>query len=361
MNANSNSRTILLSGPEQHFENELPVAGTASESESDAETVDGDGSVGFAPRWAADAPKGGRTVLNRALKESAVVPLFLAQTFVQSLRDMGYNSTTSALCEHVDNAIGAEATEVRVLIRQGGKKGALKTNILVQDNGTGMAPNVLKVATYFGGSMVFNNRNGIGRFGMGMKTAGLSIAPAIEIISWQEQGAYYRMGLDTVAIGRDKSNLIALDDPEYLETLDADVKAFFTTPLSFPKDVRDQTLLAPHGVDLASALGSSGTIVYMPECDRLSAATAKTLVEDATKTLSHVYRRAITKGLRLYVNNRIVEASDPTLSMPTARHTSLAVLNDIVVKTARLTTARRITLHPADGSLPCDVCTAARF
>jgi Histidine kinase-, DNA gyrase B-, and HSP90-like ATPase len=56
--------------------------------------------------------------------------------------------------------------------------------------------------------MAFNNREGIGRFGMGMKTAGLSIAPAIEIISWQEPNAYYRMVLDSVAIGRDKSNLI---------------------------------------------------------------------------------------------------------------------------------------------------------
>ena len=72
-------------------------------------------STAFAPRWSADAPKGGRVVLARALKESCAVPLFLAQTFVQSLRDAGYDSTTSALCEHVDNAIGARATEIRVL------------------------------------------------------------------------------------------------------------------------------------------------------------------------------------------------------------------------------------------------------
>ena len=56
-------------------------------------------------------------------KKSATVPLFLAQTFVQSLRDVGYDSTTSALCEHVDNAIGAEATEVRIFFRQIGRKG----------------------------------------------------------------------------------------------------------------------------------------------------------------------------------------------------------------------------------------------
>jgi hypothetical protein len=318
----------------------------------DDDASDGDTGTNssLAPHWSADAPKGGKIVMNRALKESAAVPLFLAQTFVQSLRDVGYDSTTSALCEHVDNAIGANASEVRVLIRQTGKKGTLKTDIIVHDNGSGMAPNVLKVATSFGGSMVFNNRSGIGRFGMGMKTAGLSMAPAIEIISWQEAGAYYRMILDTVAIGRDKSNLIALDDPEYLGTLDADIANFFTVPMSFPKDTKEQILLAPHDIDLQDALGHSGTIVYMPECDRLSSATARTLVEDATKTFAHVYRRALTKGLKIYVNNRPVEASDPTLSMPSARHTRLSALDNISVKTSRLVTAHKISIFPHTGA-----------
>ena len=260
-------------------------------------------------------------VLNRALKKSAAVPLFLAQTFIQSLRDVGYDSTTSAICEHIDNGIGAEATEIRVYIRQGGKKGTLKTDILVYDNGFGMAPNVLKVATSFGGSMVFNNRDGIGRFGMGMKTAGLSMAPAMEIMSWQEKGAVYRTILDTDAIGRDKSNTLTVGEPEYLETLDADVAGILMTPMSFPRDAGEQSLLAPHGVHLKDALEVSGTIVYMPDCDRLTSATAKTLVEDATKTFGHVYRRQIDKELKIFVNNRLVEAVDPTFSMPTARHT----------------------------------------
>jgi hypothetical protein len=305
--------------------------------------------IPFSPRWGADAPKGGRQVLNRALKESAAVPLFLAQTFIQSLRDVGYDSTTSAICEHIDNGIGADATEIRVYIRQTGKKGALKTDILVYDNGYGMPPNVLKVATSFGGSMVFNNRDGIGRFGMGMKTAGLSMASAMEIMSWQERGAVYRTILDTDAIGRDKSNSLTVGEPEYLETLDADVANIFTTPMSFPRDANEQEIFTPHGVDLRDALGNSGTIVYMPDCDRLTSATAKTLVEDAMKTFGHVYRRKITKGLRIYVNNRLVEASDPTFSMPTARHTRHPAIEEAAVKTSRLVTTRAIPFQSALG------------
>ena len=120
--------------------------------------------------WSKDAPKGGRAVLNRVLKEGASVPLFFAQTLISSLRDVGYNNTTSALCEHVDNAVQADATEIRVFFRQQGKRGEYTIDAAVYDNGRGMAPNVLKVATSFGGSMSFNNRDGIGRFGMGMKT-----------------------------------------------------------------------------------------------------------------------------------------------------------------------------------------------
>src|SRR6266851_9302981 len=105
-----------------------------------AETMDSavDSSPAFMPNWAPDAPRGGRAVLTRILKESATVPLFFAQTLVQSLRDVGYNTTTSALCEHVDNAIEANATEVRIFFRQFGRKGAYETDILVYDNGKGM-------------------------------------------------------------------------------------------------------------------------------------------------------------------------------------------------------------------------------
>ena len=142
------------------------------------------------PVWGDDAPRGGKAVLNRIIKEKTTVPLFFGQTLISSLRDVGYNSTTSALCEHVDNAIQWGATEIRVYFRQSGKRGAYQTDILVLDNGIGMAPNILRYAMAFGGSMVFDNRSNIGRYGMGMKTAALSMCPVLDLYSWQEPGAY---------------------------------------------------------------------------------------------------------------------------------------------------------------------------
>lgn len=291
--------------------------------------------------WAPDAPKGGKTVMNRVLKDGASVPLFFAQTLIASLRDVGYNTTTSAVCEHVDNAIQAGASEVRVYFRQSGKQTNAVIDVAVYDNGAGMPPNVLKVATSFGGSMNYNNRTGIGRFGMGMKTAALSMSPVMELYSWQERDAYFNMTLDVEAIGKERTNTVELPDPTLMNELPDEVAELFTKPMGFPNSAAEQELLVNRGENLAERLGASGTIVYMPECDRLTYAKSRTLVEHAVKEMSRVYRRSISGGLRLFVNNRLVEAFDPTYSMPNARH---ARLIELPTKTSRLLFAKTVDI-----------------
>src|SRR5438552_18271746 len=86
--------------------------------------------------WGPDAPRGGKTVMARILKENATVPLFFGQTMIQSLRDVGYNHTTSALCEHVDNALQAGGTETGDDFRQAGRKGGYQMDRAARDNGS---------------------------------------------------------------------------------------------------------------------------------------------------------------------------------------------------------------------------------
>src|SRR5258708_4624640 len=90
--------------------------------------------------WGPDSPRGGKAVMGRILKENATVPLFFGQTMIQSLRDVGYNHTTSALCEHVDNAIQAGATQIRVYFRQVGKRGEYEIDAAGYDNSPGISP-----------------------------------------------------------------------------------------------------------------------------------------------------------------------------------------------------------------------------
>jgi hypothetical protein len=282
----------------------------------------------FAPSWGIEAPRGGKTVVTRALKDGARVPLFLGQTLIQSLRDLGYNSTTSALCEHVDNAIQWGASEVRIYFRQTGKLPNQRIDALVYDNGRGMAPHVLKVAMAFGGSMVFENRSGIGRYGMGMKAAALNVARSVDVYSWQEPGQFYSMTLDVEAIGKDRNNMIELPDPEPTTELPTEVAQLFCKTMVWPKNATDQHLLCEDEEDVTETLGATGTIVYMPNCDRLSFSTARGLVDHATKEMGRIYRRFIDKGVRIYVNNRLVEAFDPTYWLQSARHTKVEGLTE---------------------------------
>lgn len=298
------------------------------------------------PTWGDEAPRGGKAVLNRIIKEKATVPLFFGQTLISSLRDVGYNSTTSALCEHVDNAIQWGATEVRVYFRQTGKKGAYETDVLVLDNGSGMAPNILRFATSFGGSMVYDNRSGIGRYGMGMKTAALSMSPVMDLYSWQEPGAYYNMALDVEAIGKERANLIELPDPTLMDQLPSEVSDMLVKPMSFP-DRHEQALFTEKHDDLKARLGKSGTIVFLPSCDRLTFAKARTLCEHAVKEMSRVYRRFLAKGIKLYVNNRLVAPFDPTYSMSAARH---AKIPEIKVKESRLVISKVIDIKRSENN-----------
>jgi hypothetical protein len=295
--------------------------------------------------WGADAPRGGKAVMSRILKENATVPLFFGQTMIQSLRDVGYNHTTSALCEHIDNAIQAGASEIRVYFHQSGKRGDYHINAAVYDNGQGMAPGVLKVAMAFGGSTWFGNRTGIGRFGMGMKTAALSISPVLDVFSWQDRGAIYNMTLDVEAVGKDRRNLVELPEPTLLTDLPDDVADVFIKPMAYPTSHDDQALLASSRELLLDRLGRTGTIVFMPDCDRLTYAKARTLVDHAVKETARVYRRAISSGLRLFVNNRQVELVDPTFSMPNARHTRVDGLN---VKVSRLIVSKQVDVRVSE-------------
>ena len=298
--------------------------------------------------WGPEAPRGGKAVMGRILKENATVPLFFGQTMIQSLRDVGYNHTTSALCEPVDNAIQAGAAEIRVYFRQTGKRGSYQTDAAVYDNGAGMTPGVLKVATSFGGSTTFGNRNGIGRFGMGMKTAALSMSPIMELYSWREPGAIYNMTLDVEAIGKERSNLVELPEPKLLTELPDEVADLFRKPMVYPSDRTEQELLASADDVLRDRLGSSGTIVYMPECDRLTYARVRTLVDHAVKEMARVYRRALGSGISLYVNNRKVEPMDPTYSMPNARH---ARLEGLGVTKSRLIVSKQVAVKLAEKAV----------
>ena len=156
--------------------------------------------------------------------------------------------------------------------RQTGKQPNQRIDALVYDNGKGMAPHVLKVAMAFGGSMVYDNRSGIGRYGMGMKAAALNIARSVDVYSWQEPDAFYSMTLDVEKIGQDRNNMIELPDPEHVRHSSVGSGRDVHEADGLPEErAPSRKTCSPTSLtSLTERLGQSGTIVYMPNCDRLT-------------------------------------------------------------------------------------------
>ena len=309
-------------------------------------------------QWGAGAPKGARAVFSRIIKEGANVPLFLGQTMINALRDLGYNHTTSAICEHVDNSFQWGAQDVRLYFHEKGKKTSRKIDVLVMDNGVGMSPNVLRAVTAFGGSLCYDNRQTVGRYGMGMKAAALSMGPTLEIYSWQERGAIYRMILDTADISNKNTNVVQLPEPVLVDTLPPELREIMVQPMAFPKNASEQEMLADSDEVLIERLGTSGTIIYIPDCDRLTYRKAKTLVDHATKETARVYRRFLKDGRNLFINNRRIRPFDPTYRMEEATHASVAEVEE---KRSRLVRQWTIAIPVGEDSPVTSNITVSLF
>ncbi len=295
--------------------------------------------------WGDNAPKGGKAVMNRVLKDGAKVPMFFGQTLIRSLRDQGYSSTTSALCEIVDNSIQWGAGNVRIYFRQTGGKGEYSIDVAVLDDGKGMSPNVLKLAMSFGGSLNYDKRTGIGRYGMGMKTAALSMAPSFDVYSWQDEKDIYRLTLDVEEVGKSRLNMIEMEDPESIDDLPSEVASIICSPMVWPH--RDEQQLVADGEDAVDdALGSSGTLVYVPDCDRIDAAKARTLAERAIKDIGRIYRKFIDNGLKIWVNNKLVESFDPTYWSQNSRHVRVDGISETK---SRLVVAKTVPIGRSPG------------
>src|SRR5438552_651712 len=119
--------------------------------------------------------------------EESDFSLIAVERFIQSTRESGYKGLVSAVAELVDNALQADARNIRIALQQNDQRAV---QVLVQDDGHGMSPDVLRQSLRFGGTTRFNDRSGIGRFGMGLPNASLSLARRVDVVSWKGKSAH---------------------------------------------------------------------------------------------------------------------------------------------------------------------------
>ena len=123
-------------------------------------------------------------------KTNEKVSLVLVGQAVESLRQSDFD-TCSAIGEAVDNSLQAGATAIHIWAREEelparGRRGAgvkTVTEIAIGDNGSGMDRSTLHHCMQLGYSTRYNERNGIGRFGVGMTLAAINQCKRIEVFS----------------------------------------------------------------------------------------------------------------------------------------------------------------------------------
>jgi hypothetical protein len=200
--------------------------------------------------------------------------------FIRATRDSGYRGLESAIAELVDNALQARARHVRIRLDDDSsvRRGV---RVAVLDDGTGMRPEVLARALQFGGSDRFNDRSGIGRFGMGLPNGSMSQARRVDVWSWTEPNSCFHCWLD-------------LDE----------VLSGGNTRIPIPERVK-----LPSWARYSRA--SSGTLVQWTRCDRIAVSRRNSLLYRLRAELGRIYRNALWGGTWIALNGSRVRALDP--------------------------------------------------
>ncbi len=219
--------------------------------------------------------------------------------FIRATRDSGYKGTDSALSELIDNAIQAGATEVAVEMfavdQEGNGRGPKPQPRVVQvaiaDNGRGMDAETLRRALRFGDSTRFDDRSGLGRFGMGLPNASVSQCERVEVYTWRRgsKPLWTYIDVEEVAAG----------------TLDE------------VPEPREAVIPAPYS---SLTHSPSGTIVIWKGCDRLEHdGKQDTLVRSLRPALGRIFRHFLIADFNLTINGVSVGPVDPIYLMPQAR------------------------------------------
>ena len=234
--------------------------------------------------------------MNRAQTKKHDCSIIALDKFIQATRDSGYKSTSSAVSELVDNAIQAEARNIGISVEAAGDDASIVVSIL--DDGCGMDPFTLRQALRFGGSSRFDDRTGLGRYGMGLPNSSLSQARRATVFTWQ-----------TIGNGKPLRNGSQLRSKSFTP------ERVYTSYLDVDEIVGGVMQEVPRPRVVKSlpqeCRGASGTLVIWERCDRLDNRRVSTITRKLAAELGRRFRHFIWKGARIRINGRTVPAIDP--------------------------------------------------
>lgn len=216
-----------------------------------------------------------------------------ADLFIQSMRHMGYNLNT-AVADIIDNSIAAGAKNIDIYFFQG-----KKPSLMIVDDGSGMTTEQLHEALTFAYMSPLETRqhDDLGRFGLGLKTASLSQAKKL-----------------TVVTSTNSSISCAQWDVDYI----VETKQWLLKVL----DVNEIGSLTD---ELLGKITPNGTIVIWDEIDRLEGVEEgnrfgiNEVLINLKEHLSLIYHKYLSESfidnsISLKLNNNDILPFDPFLS-----------------------------------------------
>jgi anti-sigma regulatory factor (Ser/Thr protein kinase) len=246
--------------------------------------------ISTSPLSLADSPND----INRSDVENAPVAVVHLQRFLQATRDAGYKNVEAALSELVDNSLQAEASRVEIALRENTNDlSGQNYQILIWDNGCGMSRSDLEAALQFGGSSRFNDRDGMGRYGMGLPNSSLSQARRVDIWSW-------RVGIR----GERRIYHVRLDLDQLL---DSDTP-YILSPRTCSSDEITE-VLRRHRFEVPRS--PHGTLIVWSRIDRISPGTWAVLPKRLHARIGQRFRYFLWDGRMLRCNGKEIVPFDP--------------------------------------------------
>jgi hypothetical protein len=257
--------------------------------------------------------------LIKAQTEFPTSDLIEVEKTLESMRESGFDLATAS-GEVVDNSYEANATVVRIRTIekttsiQGKRKSKAKQFKAIEciafaDNGDGIPYEILPSTLNLGFSTRYNQRNGLGRFGVGMKLAAISQSRRIDIYT-KPLGSevYYHAYLDLDEVSKGIQTLIKTEvvegyPPEYSDLM------------QYPQASKHPKEGEPF---------ESGTLVVWSKVDRLSdggkyGSAIQERMQELTKFLARAYRHFINQGFYIELNGKHITLHDPLFSLKNPR------------------------------------------
>jgi hypothetical protein len=201
-----------------------------------------------------------------------------AGKLVQSLRSTGYDNY-SAVADIVDNSIDAGADKIWIEISR--PKNNIEMRVI--DNGHGMDMKTLDEALKLGSLTDRDHTADLGRYGMGLCTASLSLCRKIEVITKDDTGKvlYSTQDVDEIVKQNRFVKYLGEADAAQIKNLESLVK------------------------------NKTGTIIHLSKIDKFQNQNIEIFSNKLKKELGRIYRYFIKSGKNIFINGEKIDFVDP--------------------------------------------------